>query len=73
MPRDVDLPATLRSLPYRNAIQLRSGAAFNADMDRLIQALQDNFPELPILEAPCELALDELAVPRAAIDGIRRC
>ncbi|MGB8983927.1 MAG: TIR domain-containing protein [Anaerolineales bacterium] len=40
MPREEDLPASLRKLVYRNGIPIRSDPDFHRDMDRLIAALE---------------------------------
>jgi hypothetical protein len=39
MPREEELPASLRQLVYRNGTRIRSDPDFHHDMDRLIQAL----------------------------------
>jgi hypothetical protein len=40
MPREEDLPPSLRKLVYRNGIPIRSDPDFHRDMDRLISALE---------------------------------
>jgi hypothetical protein len=40
MPREEELPTTLRPLAYRNACNLDSGRDFHANVDRLIRGLQ---------------------------------
>jgi hypothetical protein len=41
IPREQDLPDSLRELVYRNGIEVRSDPDFHRDMDRLIQHLDD--------------------------------
>jgi hypothetical protein len=43
MPREDELPESLRKLAYRNATQVRPNPDFRADMTRLIEGLEDLF------------------------------
>ena len=40
MPLEEDLPPSLKSLAYRNGIQIRPDPDFNGDMDRLIKGIE---------------------------------
>ena len=40
MPRDAELPESLRELAFRNAVQVRPAPDFRRDVDRLIRALE---------------------------------
>jgi hypothetical protein len=41
MPRDEEMPVSLKKLVYRNGVQIRSDPDFHRDMDRLIHALKN--------------------------------
>jgi hypothetical protein len=40
MPLEEELPPSLKSLAYRNGIQIRPDPDFNGDMDRLIKGIE---------------------------------
>jgi TIR domain len=40
IPSEDELPASLKSLAYRNGIQIRPDPDFNGDMDRLIKGIE---------------------------------
>ena len=42
MPREEDLPASLQALAFRNAVSVRPDPDFRADMDRLINGIQQH-------------------------------
>ncbi len=44
MPKDEDLPPTLKELAYRNGIAIRHDPDFHVDMDRLMKSLDQSLP-----------------------------
>jgi hypothetical protein len=51
MPAEVDLPASIKELAFRNGVQVRPDPDFNNDISRLITALEKIFKDKQISEA----------------------
>lgn len=80
MPSASELPESIRGLAYRNAMHVRSGTDFSADMQRLIAALEENTTALrarprleqppPPMAAPHQIAAMPLHILIVAIFGV---
>jgi hypothetical protein len=65
MPREIDLPVTLKDLPYRNAAEVRTGGDFRNHVDRLVRDVAKTLDSKPSVEStrPVEQSSPSLSTP----------
>lgn len=61
VPTEEELPPSLKSLAYRNGIQVRPDPDFSGDMDRLIKGIEPHLTSAPLRAEPNEQLLSEVA------------